>query len=249
MNTSLKALLNFEDATIASQSRADMQPTFKRLLKREYYPLEDRTLFDMATGICLPQSIVIASHIFQYKWRNELSRFTSLADINDSRNGLLLYKPVEWAFDRAKLCVEVKSNDEMTFCLLDQDLRNIVLADKACELRDEAGRGNKRLPEEMDLLTTFGDLDGQPLNFPEGIVMRPSKRMLGLHAVFAQWTAQDRLPQHRIRDVVYNTSEDEKTDHAIKNYSIMAWRDKVDHSGPVSTSHQPFGNAILTCHL
>jgi hypothetical protein len=54
-------------------------------------------------------------------------------------NGLLLYKPVKWAFDWAKICVEVKPGDPMTFCLLDQDLCDIQLAEKACELRNATG--------------------------------------------------------------------------------------------------------------
>ena len=85
----------------------------------------------------------------------------------------------------------------MTFHLLDQDLYDIILAEKACNLRDEAGCGNRHLDEEKNLQMTFGDLDGQPVKFPEGIVMQPSKRLLGLHAVFAQWVAQDKVP-HRI---------------------------------------------------
>jgi hypothetical protein len=59
----------------------------------------------------------------------------------------------------------------MTFCLLDQDLYNIVLANKACDLQDEAKCGNQPLEEEMNLQMTFGDLDRQPSKFPEGIVM------------------------------------------------------------------------------
>ena len=250
VHSDLKALLNFEDATIASQSQVDMHPKFKLLLKREYHQPDDGKLFDMATGTCLPHSIVVASHIFQYQWRNELPLFTSLTDINDPRNGLLLYRPVEWAFCQAKICVEVKSHNEMIFRLLDQDLYDIVLADKACDLRDEAKSDNQPLEEEMNLQMTFGDLDGQPLKFPEGIVMRPSKPLLGVHAVLAQWAAQDRVPQHQIRDVVYDTSGDERTELTIKNFSIIAsWRDMVEHGGHVSASHQPFGNAILTYHL
>jgi hypothetical protein len=246
MNANLNARLNFENATVASQSRADTQWKFKRLLKREYLQPEIGNLFDMATGTYFPHGSVVASYIFQHKWQKELSQFTSITDIDDPRNGLLLYKPVEWAFDRAKICVEVKSGDKMTFCLLDQDLRNIVLADKACELRDDTGRGNKRLPEEMDLRTTFGDLDEQPLKFPEGTVMRPSKRLLGLHAVAARKTAQVREPLRRIKDVAYDTSDNETTKNTI---TILQWREEVALGGPVSVSHRPFGNAILTCHL
>ena len=246
INSNLNARLSFEDATVASRSRAHTQAKFKRLLKHEYHQPEIGNLFDMATGTSLPHCSVVASHIFQHKWQKELSEFTSITDIDDPCNGLLLYKPVEWAFDRAKICVEVKSGNRMTFRLLDEDLRKTLLADKACRLRDERGGGNNRTKEEENLLMTFGDLDKQPLKFPEGTVMRPSKRLLGLHTVAARKAAQVREPLRRIEEVAYDTSDDETTKNAI---TILQWRKEVALGGPVSVSHRPFGNAILTCHL
>jgi hypothetical protein len=44
--------------------------------------------------------------------------------------------------------------------------------------------------------STFGDLDGRQLQFPEGVKMRPSKQLLGLHAV-----TQERASHHRIPGV------------------------------------------------
>jgi len=76
-----------------------------------------------------------------------------MTDIDDPLNGLLLYKPVEWAFDRAKICVEVKSGDNMTFRLLDEALRNTLLVDQACLLRDERGerqQASRRRGESSD---------------------------------------------------------------------------------------------------
>jgi hypothetical protein len=228
ISSSLKALLNFEDATIASRNRGDTQFPFRQSLLHEYDPQVDNNVFDMATGMRLPEKTVVASHIFQHKWRNELSRFTTLRDVNDVRNGLLLYKPVEWAFDRAKLCVEVKQPyGEMTFRLFDSALRNVKLADMARQLRDRNGSGNHPFDEEKELHTTFGDLDGAPLQFPDWATMRPSKRLLGLHAIAAQWTAQDKDPKHRIPNVECDSSGDEVTERAVRNYSIVAWRENV----------------------
>jgi hypothetical protein len=157
----------------------------------------------------------------------------------------LLYKPVEWAFDRAKICIEVNSKEEMTFFLLGEGLRDIKLVDKACELRSEGKRGNQPSKSERKLQMTFGELDGQPLKFPENFTTRPSKRLLGLHALSAQWTAQHETPSRQIRGVVYNTSDDPRSEQAMKNFSILTWRQSV----PVSVSHQPFGHSILTCCL
>ena len=72
MNISLKALLNFEDATTTLQSRAELQPKFKDCLKRKYDQPNNGMLFNMAMGTCLTHSIVVASHIFQYKWWDKL---------------------------------------------------------------------------------------------------------------------------------------------------------------------------------
>jgi hypothetical protein len=226
ISDSLRELLNFEDASLASQGREESQPAFKRSLKEVYDQLQDGMLFDMATGMRLPHATVIAAHIYQHKWRNQLKRFTTLTNIDDVRNGLLLYKPVEWAFDRAKMCVEVKPPNEMTFLLLDEDLRNVELADKACELRRNSGRGDLRNIEEVELHTTFGDLDRQPLKFPHGVVMRPLKRLLGWHAVAARWTAQANSP-HDIGDVACDTSGDETTERSIRNCLVLTWRDGI----------------------
>jgi hypothetical protein len=65
ISTTVRGLLNFEDATTASRNREHTQTGFKDLLKEEYHQPHDGKLFDMATGKRLPHSIVIASHIFQ----------------------------------------------------------------------------------------------------------------------------------------------------------------------------------------
>jgi hypothetical protein len=135
--------------------------------------------------------------------------------------------------------MEVKPPEgKMTFRLLDQDLHNTTLSDKALDLRnvsetnsDNDEEYNKLSVEDLEanpgLNMTFGDLDGQPLKFPEDNIMRPSKRMLGLHAIFARRAAQDRTPRQRIRDVAYDTSGDERTKQEMEYYSILTKRDDV----------------------
>jgi hypothetical protein len=179
--------LNFGTVTGASQGRSHDQGSknFKEALKQKYGIIQTKkTLLDMVTGTRLPHSIVIASHIFQYRWRMHLATFSTITDINDARNGLLLYKPVEWAFDRAKLCIEVKGGD-MVFRLLDRGLENVKLTDKSPGFKEIT-----RTPEieaaEAQLVMTFGDLDGAKVQIPTDSEMRPSKRLLTLHA-YASW--------------------------------------------------------------
>jgi hypothetical protein len=54
-----------------------------------------------------------------------------------------------------------------------------------CKIRREAGCGGQAIRGEGSLQTTFGDLDGQLLQFPPDVMLRPSKWLLGLHAVAA----------------------------------------------------------------
>jgi hypothetical protein len=241
-------ILDFENVTAASGSRDGTAPGFKSLLKREYGQPEWGDLFDMATGEHLRHSSVVAAHIFQYRWRKFLSLLSSLKGIDDACNGLLLYKPVEWAFDRAKLCIEVNSAGRMTFRLLDQDLRDIKLACKARSLRIAAKRDGELVGRENNLQTTFGDLDRRDVRFPTGSAMRPSKRLLALHAYAAWLTAQTRTPGSDIPAPECDALDDEKTGQAFK-FFIDEWVKGVEDARHVSESHQSFRHAILTCHI
>jgi len=134
--------------------------------------------FDMATGRVLPSAIVTAAHIYQHRWRKINILTTFPPDfINDPRNGLLLYKPVEHAFDRAQvyMCIEVFSiegqEDIFKFRLLDENLRNKALTEHAKGL---PGAGDIHSGIENDFTTTFGDLDGQALHWPQTSHFRPS---------------------------------------------------------------------------
>jgi hypothetical protein len=215
--------LSFENASVASESRAKTQKAFKELLKTTYQQPDDHHLLDMATGERLLHSTVIAAHIFQHNWRKHMPRFTTITDINDARNGLLLYKPVEWAFDRAKICVEV-SDAGMTWYLLDQELREVKLVDKARSLRGGAPtHSSDSLKKEEDLHTTFGMLHGKPLVFPDGVEARPSKRLLALHATSALLRARP-LNHEPIPDLKFDTSGDETTFKAVTALRIADWQ-------------------------
>jgi hypothetical protein len=57
----------------------------------------------MLTGEVLPRKCVIASHLFKKKWSPAAYRLLHIEDVNDIRNGLLLWKPIEYAFDRGQI--------------------------------------------------------------------------------------------------------------------------------------------------
>jgi hypothetical protein len=66
----------------------------------------------MLTGEWLPRKCVIASHLFKKKWAAAASKLLQIADINDVRNGLLLWKPLEHAFDRGQIFFIYEENTE-----------------------------------------------------------------------------------------------------------------------------------------
>jgi hypothetical protein len=186
----------------------------------------ENDLFDMASGKKLRHGSIIAAHIFQFKWRGSLSLFTSLTDINDVRNALLLYKPVEDAFDTARLCIDT-GGQTMRFRLLDETLRTTKLADRAVTLRKAAKRETPQTPAEMALEDTFGDLDGRELFFPQECSNRPSKRLLALHGraalIFAKaaYEVPEAVVPHLHRDMTGSVSDDLRTKVAFERLSLF----------------------------
>ena len=58
-----------------------------------------------------------------------------MEDIDDPRNGLLLAKPIEWAFDTSQLCfIYDKDFNHYSALLLNRALAAVHLADKLEEL-------------------------------------------------------------------------------------------------------------------
>ena len=231
----LREFLNFEDATAASQEQSNANIRFKALLKTEYHQFTQDNLFDVAIGELLPDETVVASHIFLYKWRRRISHYTTFNDVDDVRNGLLLYKPVEWAFNRAKICISINDAGRMVFHLLDHDLYHVRLADKACEFQtDSQSRGRR------ELQTTFGDLDGKEVQFPSESTTRPAKHLLGIHAVAAWVDAQGEIDDAEVPIPECNISDVDDAKFPL----IEAWLKGV--SKLQSTFHVRYSDLPLT---
>lgn len=58
----------------------------------------------MLTGEVLPSANLIAAHIFKFCWARFSSTFLNIQDVDDARNGLLIRKAVEDAFDSSAIC-------------------------------------------------------------------------------------------------------------------------------------------------
>ena len=136
---------------------------------------------------------------------------------------------MELVLDRALLCVLI-TGGELRFQLFCQELEDTKLVDQAVELRCLSRHPSTLTREEANIQTTFGDLDGKPVVFPPGSTMRPSRRVLLLHAI-ASWASfctsnprlQIPLPTY---DMDNDISGDEGTKERLKS-NIIYWREAV----------------------
>ena len=244
MTVNMMGMLDFQSDPSILQSRDEGLLSFQHVVKREYSQFDLDNIFDMATGETFPHEDVVITHIFQSRWRKFLPLFTSSTNIDDVPNSLMLYKPVAWAFNRGKLCIQVDAVGRMSFHLFDDVIRDVSLASKACLLQTEP-RPTYEGVRELDLTfgerdLTFGDLDGKEVQIPVGSAMRPSKRLLALHA-YAAWlkawmlhpTIQFPIPRH-----IFSDDEAIGTNRPALGYSIEQWRLAVHPNLPVSKSRQ-----------
>ncbi|KAF0699521.1 Aste57867_9917 [Aphanomyces stellatus] len=120
------------------------------------------------------------------------SDLMNISDINDERNGLLLFKPLEHAFDHFQISFIYNNADDCFHLkLFDPSIRNKPLIDLIQDPNHKkvlraAVKGKKRCT--FDLHTTFGDLDNKVLNV--SVMKRPYKRCLNLQARLARAMAR-----------------------------------------------------------
>ena len=232
MTITMTSILHFENVTSVPQTRDGGRNGFKHLVQQEYGQFDQNNMFDMATGAAFPNQCVVVIYIFPYRWLKFLPQFTSLNNIDDVGNSLMLYQPVAWAFNRAKLCIQVDSAGVMLFHLFDAELRDIRLASKANSLQMVAAQDDGR-DTELELSMKFGDLHGQAVQFPVDSTVRPSKRLLALHAYAAWLQARSLNPGVELTVPQQNFLNDETTGQAIY-FLVDLWRNNVQDGPPVS---------------
>lgn len=64
-----------------------------------------------------------------------LKSLVGIEDIHSSRNGLLLFRPIEWTFDNSRAMFVRDSMGNWVYTLLDESLRDVQLTDKLVELQ------------------------------------------------------------------------------------------------------------------
>ena len=133
-------------------------------------------------GIDFPTNQVTCAHIFQKKWAKS-RKIIDLQEINDVRNLLLLFKPIEVAFDEGRICFLWDNEDnQFKMRVLDPSIRSKTLLHLAQQrLHNFPATGIDPI-----FSSTIDRLEGRPLTTGNHI---PYKRCLAFHASRARYEA------------------------------------------------------------
>ena len=74
---------------------------FSKKVKVAYVAEAGAYCWCLLTDAVLPKQTVVGAHLFKHKWKDR-SHVIGIEDIDDTRNGLPVWKPVEWAFDTSR---------------------------------------------------------------------------------------------------------------------------------------------------
>lgn len=113
-------------------TRVDRQPDFKNKLIEFYYEVhpDASNITCMFTEMLLPRGVVIGGHLFKSCWARDCKARLGFDDINDPRNGLLLFKPFEFAFDNSHICFQFDAQSEyFKMKILNTQLKDLTLAE------------------------------------------------------------------------------------------------------------------------
>ena len=157
--------------TVVSASRVQ---EWRNQLHKFYYgkPEPKKTIRCMVTGLVLPKAAIAAGHIFKFSFQTKdpllPKKLVDLDDINSMRNGILMFKPVEFAFDTSQISF-VGGSGPGTLMLV---IRNPML--RKCTFQDfiVGEKHLRNLPELKNLplhvkTTTFGDFEERDIDFKQ----------------------------------------------------------------------------------
>jgi hypothetical protein len=152
---------------------------FKKSLLAEY---------GLHSGVCqllgagFEERVIRGAHLFKHAWNDvEDLKLLDLDSIDNVRNGLLLFQPIEAAFDDSRLCF-LPAGSTFSVHIIDPTLRDKRLVDRL----------EKRLPKKSlppGAFQTFGALEGRCLQF--STALRPFARVLCFHSRQALSRARD----------------------------------------------------------
>lgn len=156
----------------------------------------------MLLDMYLPSKIVTGVHLFQRRKRLLAGPLLGLDDLDDWRNGLLLFNPIKEAFDGLRIGFVYDATDDLyRLKLFDNSasFRNMAIIDfvPSKVIQNEMGLNISALPADwrsrqapllhenfqFDVRTTFADLEGKALAFKN--LNRPFRDCLNLQARLA----------------------------------------------------------------
>lgn len=102
----------YTNDTRTKVSRGDK---FKKDLLTYYYDIRKKVdeVKCMISGVSFPTKVVIAGHLFKFCWADSCEARLDFSDIDNPRNGLLMFKPFEFAFDNSHICFQHDADTEL----------------------------------------------------------------------------------------------------------------------------------------
>ena len=172
-------------------------PEFRQNLA-DYYlcSSEKAKMRCMLLDIHFPKSVVIASHLLS-RSMDCFKKFFAIEDIDDMRNGLLLFRPLEYHFDHYNLSFVPYNDGTVRLKVFNKEILDRFLVDDLT-VEQQATLFGGPLPKDwkntsfpvyapgssFNILTKYGDLDGKELVFLN--FERPFNRCLTFQAKLAK---------------------------------------------------------------
>jgi len=214
-----------DDWDSSKRSRSE-QEGFKDALVTNYqrqgpaHPNGTQTLICMVVNKPMHKGRVIASHIAKHEKLAKMKLYgLQETDINDPRNGLLLAKKIQDAFDVKHVCFNYDPIHQVfNFRVLNPALLN-----------DRIYTPDPSLQGDYDYPDTFASLNGQPLQLPRDEdghpLIRPWVRIIGYHARCAhkfarqaRWITEEELQNYLAYDDFVMKSDSPKDFSEFEDY-------------------------------
>ncbi|TDH70094.1 hypothetical protein CCR75_009541 [Bremia lactucae] len=116
---------------MAPTTRTTRNEYFKHKLCKFYksYQRSDTWVRCMVLDVAFPKSFVVASHLFRRSNEYVAGTFLKISDIDDARNGIVLFKPLKYAFDHFHISFLRDNTGAFRLKLFDPTIRNTRLID------------------------------------------------------------------------------------------------------------------------
>lgn len=188
----------------APTTHPERKKSLKRSLKKFYDCKLGNGIVRCMLDMGLPSSVVIASHLFRRANQHIAPDLLGIEDIDCDKNGLLLFKPIEKAYDDFHLGFIKNGEGELVCKVFNRNILTVLLYDNLTEDQKNDMIKSHLLPSDwrtgiepiyatgttFNLRTTYGDLDGRPLAFKN--LNRPYHRCLSFQARLALCKAREK---------------------------------------------------------